>query len=77
MDQEMSRKPTVSGLPARRSDPHLRTELPLDKLEVAEYIADVSLQLRHMAQAVDLKFLTYLLEMVFEESFTTTKNLRK
>lgn len=47
------------------------------EIEVSEYIADVSLQLRHLAQSVDHKFLVYLLEMVFEEAFTTTQKLRK
>jgi hypothetical protein len=47
------------------------------EVEVCEYIADVSLQLRHLAQSVDHKFLAYLLEMVFEEAFTTTQKRRK
>jgi hypothetical protein len=52
-------------------------ENPATQAEVCEYIADVSLQLRQMSQAVDLRFLTYLLEMVFEEAFTTSQKLRK
>lgn len=47
------------------------------EIEVCEYIADVALQMRHLAQSVDHKFLTYLLEMVFEEAFTTTQKHRK
>jgi hypothetical protein len=53
------------------------TDEPATEAEVCEYIADVSLQLRQLSQSVDHKFLTYLLEMVFEEAFTTTQKHRK
>jgi hypothetical protein len=67
--------------PAIQGPRPAQTPLAADSLateaDVCEYIADVSLQLRQLSQSVDHKFLTYLLEMVFEEAFTTTQKHRK
>ncbi len=37
--------------------------------ETAAYIADVTLQMRNIANRANMKFLAYLLEMSFQEAF--------
>ena len=49
----------------------------LDRAQLCEYVADISLELSQLARAADLRFLSYLLEMVFEESFTMSQKLRE
>jgi len=76
--QQLLRKNTPPVAPQDRSSQvPFGADEPATVAEVCEYIADVSLQLRQLSQSVDHKFLTYLLEMVFEEAFTTTQKHRR
>ena len=52
------------------------TKQELTRQETAAYIADVALQLRNLARQADMKFLTYLLEMVFQEAFSESGEKR-
>ena len=57
--------------PAPR-DPGLRNKsagAPEDPLEMAAYIAEITLEMRNMATNAGLPFLAYLLEMAFQEAF--------
>jgi hypothetical protein len=76
--QQLLRKfPPPDVTLGRAAEGSTAADTPATELEVCEYIADVSLQLRQLSQSVNHKFLTYLLEMVFEEAFTTTQKHRK
>ena len=43
--------------------------------QVATYIADVSLELRNIARGAGFEFLSYLLEMTFQEAFDLSQQL--
>jgi len=43
-------------------------------VQIATYIADVSLEMRNLARKANLSFLAYLLEMTFQEAFDISQN---
>jgi len=45
--------------------------------ETAAYIADVTLQMRNLANRSGMKFLSYLLEMSFQEAFDISQGAHK
>lgn len=47
----------------------------LDPKETAQYIADMTLELRNMAKAADLKSLKELLELCFYEGFAAANRV--
>ena len=44
-----------------------------DPRQVAAYVADVTLEMRNLARNANLTFLSYLLEMSFQEAFDLTQ----
>ena len=55
----------------------LDQEPELSRQEAAAYIAEVALQLRNIAKKANMKFLTYLLEMVFQEAYSESGSTGK
>ena len=47
----------------------------LDRKETAQYIADMVLELRNLAKAVDIKSLQDLLELCFYDAFATANRV--
>lgn len=41
---------------------------PLERLDVCQYVADMALELRSLCQEYDVKYLAYLLEILFIEA---------
>lgn len=54
---------------------HSNQSKKLDRKETAQYIADMVLELRNLAKAVEIKSLQDLLELCFYEAFATANKV--
>ena len=63
------KRPVLLQGGARRQD----AEALGGPLEMAAYIAEITLEMRNMARDANLPFLAYLLEMVFQEAFDVSQ----
>ena len=53
--------------------PEWQPPRPSDPAEAAQYIADMTLELRNLAKSAELPFLAYLLEMAFTEALDRSR----
>ncbi len=54
-----------------------RMEVDAPPADVAQYVADMVLELRNMAKDNKLEFLAYLLEMAYQEAFDLSQQKKQ